>query len=53
MNIGEEIYDLCDRLFPICRSITGNGNRKTLQIIQDTISCEINVHEVPNRISVL
>ena len=47
MNIGEEIYDLCDRLFPICRSITGNGNRKTLQIIQDTISCEINVHEVP------
>jgi len=47
MSIGEEIYDLCDRLFPICRSITGNGNRETLQIIQDTISCEINIHEVP------
>ena len=47
MNIGEEIYDLCDRLFPICRSITGNGNRKTLQIIQDNVPCEISVHEVP------
>jgi aminopeptidase-like protein len=34
MNIGQEIYDLCVELFPICRSITGEGVRETLSIIK-------------------
>lgn len=32
---GNEMYRLCERLFPICRSITGNGVRKTLNIIKE------------------
>ena len=32
-KIGNEMYDLIENLYPICRSITGNGTRETLQII--------------------
>lgn len=32
---GEHIYHLAERLFPICRSITGEGVRQTLAIIQE------------------
>ncbi|MBU1849265.1 MAG: DUF4910 domain-containing protein [Nanoarchaeota archaeon] len=39
------MYELTTRLFPICRSITGNGVRKTLKIIQQHIP--IKIHEVP------
>tara|TARA_A100001515_G_scaffold145044_2_gene151529 strand:- start:2222 stop:3532 length:1311 start_codon:yes stop_codon:yes gene_type:complete len=45
---GEEIYSLCKQLFPICRSLSGDGNRKSLKIIQDHIPiklCEINSGE--------
>ena len=31
------MYELLKELFPICRSITGEGNRKTLKIIQKII----------------
>jgi len=34
---GQSMYSLAKRLFPICRSITGNGVRKTLSIIQEKI----------------
>ena len=34
VSIGEEIYTLCKRLWPITRSITGNGVRETLSIIK-------------------
>ena len=44
-NIGTEMYELMKELFPICRSITGNGVRKTLQIISKQIPLKI--HEVP------
>lgn len=43
-NIGNEMYELIKELFPICRSITGNGVRKTLKIIAKHIPLEI--HEV-------
>ena len=43
-NIGKKMYDLMNVLFPICRSITGNGVRKTLEIISKEIPMEI--HEV-------
>lgn len=31
---GNEMYGLYERLFPICRSITGNGVRETLNIFR-------------------
>jgi aminopeptidase-like protein len=43
---GEEIYQLIGRLFPICRSITGNGVRQTLEILQEYIP--LITHEVPS-----
>lgn len=39
------MYQLMDELYPICRSITGDGVRETLQILQKHIP--LNVHEVP------
>lgn len=44
-KIGDEMYQLMVELFPICRSITGNGLRKTLKILSKHIPLEI--HEVP------
>ena len=32
-GIGAQMHKLAEELFPICRSITGNGVRQTLQII--------------------
>ena len=34
---GKKIYDLAGNLFPICRSITGQGVRNTLSILADYI----------------
>ena len=46
-KVKEEMYELCERLFPICRSITGDGVRKTLQMLVEVYGNEINIHEVP------
>ena len=35
------MYDLLKRLFPICRSLTGEGVRESLRIIQEYIPLEI------------
>lgn len=43
-HAGQAMYELMSRLFPIARSITGNGVRETLKIIQEFIPLEI--HEV-------
>ena len=45
-GIGNEIYDLMVKLYPICRSITGNGVRETLEMIKEHIPIEI--IEVPS-----
>ena len=45
-NIGQEMYELIRRLYPICRSITGDGVRQTLDIIRQYVPVEI--HEVPS-----
>lgn len=37
---GHEIYQLAEKLFPICRSITGEGVRKTLSILGEYIGGE-------------
>lgn len=40
-DIHSEIDVLLKRLFPICRSITGDGNRETLRILREIIPLEI------------
>jgi len=32
--VGKKIYNLCKELFPLNRSLTGNGNRNTLKILK-------------------
>ena len=48
-EIGHEMHYLARVLFPICRSITGNGVRETLDILQDFIPDRtMTIHEVPS-----
>ena len=42
--IGKEMYQLIEELYPICRSITGNGVRKTHRIIGKHVPIE--THEI-------
>jgi aminopeptidase-like protein len=44
-DVAQEMYRLISELYPICRSITGDGVRETLNIIKGHIPLE--VHEVP------
>ena len=44
-TIGEEMYQMMKELYPICRSITGDGVRKTHEIIRKQI--QIITHEIP------
>jgi len=44
---GQGVYDLAARLFPICRSLTGNGVRQTLAIIRERLP-DLKLHEVPS-----
>ena len=44
-GIGEEIFALAAEIYPICRSITGDGVRSTLRQLSRHIGIE--VHEVP------
>jgi len=46
IDMGQEMRDLMAKLYPICRSITGNGVRETLHIIKRLIP--LDVHEVPS-----
>lgn len=46
MSAGKMMYEIADNIFPICRSISGNGVRQTLKILQQYCS-ELNVFEVP------
>ncbi len=45
-KIGEEMHALAARLFPICRSITGNGFRESLHILKEHLPAMV-LHEVP------
>ena len=42
--IGKDLFKLCKKMFPICRSITGDGVRKTLAILQKYI--DLDIHEI-------
>lgn len=43
---GEQMYALAVRLFPICRSLTGNGVRETLSILREKLP-SLEICEVP------
>jgi aminopeptidase-like protein len=44
--LGRELHQFAAKLYPICRSITGNGIRQSLRMIQERIPIEI--LEVPS-----
>ncbi len=50
-NRGRAMYDLADKIFPYCRSITGQGVRDTLADLKEYIGAdngpELKVYEVP------
>ncbi|MEU9853734.1 DUF4910 domain-containing protein [Streptomyces sp. NPDC047974] len=48
---GEEMHALVERLYPLCRSITGDGVRATLDVVGTYIPLQ--VHEVPTGTRVL
>ncbi len=45
-DVGDAMVDLVAKLYPICRSITGDGVRQTLKIISQHYP--VLVHEVPS-----
>lgn len=47
MGIGDEMYQLAKELFPIDRSLTGDGVRHTLAILKRELP-EMTIHEVPS-----
>jgi len=49
---GEELYKLVAELYPICRSITGDGVRRTLEIVDRELG-GLQVSEVPTGTQVL
>ena len=50
-EVGAELYQFAHELFPICRSITGDGLRETLRYLQRDVPLE--VVEVPSGTEVL
>lgn len=51
IRAGQEMYALAVKLFPICRSITGEGVRQTLEILSGALAedgIELVTHEVPS-----
>ncbi len=45
--LGENIHDLAQKLYPINRSLTGNGVRATLDILKEMCP-SMTLHEVPS-----
>jgi aminopeptidase-like protein len=44
---GAELYQLTERLYPICRSLTGSGVRETLQLLEREADLQLEITEVP------
>lgn len=44
--LGSRMYRLIEELFPVCRSITGEGLRETLRRVQREVP--ISLHEIPS-----
>jgi len=45
-KLGHEMHELCKKLFPICRSITGDGLRQSLSILNLNLP-NMELYEVP------
>lgn len=43
---GAAAYSIIEALYPICRSITGDGVRQSLRLLQQTVP--LNLHEIPS-----
>ncbi|MFI7007522.1 DUF4910 domain-containing protein [Streptomyces sp. NPDC050145] len=50
-GVGEEMHALVERMYPLCRSITGDGVRATLDIVGEHVP--LTRHEVPTGTQVL
>ncbi|XVQ86737.1 DUF4910 domain-containing protein [Microbispora siamensis] len=50
-DVGGRMHALVERLYPLCRSITGDGVRRTLEIVGESLPLE--VREVPTGTEVL
>ncbi len=50
-NIGVEMHELAAELYPLCRSLTGNGVRKTFEILKKYL-VNLKIYEVPTGKSV-
>ncbi len=46
-RLGRNMYRLAEKLFPICRSLTGDGVRRTLELIRREVPA-LEVREVPS-----
>lgn len=47
LTSGEKIYEFAEQMFPICRSITGDGVRETLRQIKERLP-SLRIYEVPS-----
>ena len=50
-DIARQLQQTLERLFPLCRSLTGEPNRETLRVLGEIVP--ITLHEVPSGTSVL
>src|SRR5436190_5935923 len=50
-NVGADIFALAEKIYPICRSITGDGVRQTLREV--AAHFPLDIHEVPTGTPVL
>jgi hypothetical protein len=50
-TLGGQMHALVERLYQLCRSITGNGVRATLDVLAESIP--LTVHEIPTGTAVL
>ena len=49
LDEGRKMFELCKEIFPICRSITGNGVRETFKILNKYLDgVEFKMTEVPS-----
>ena len=52
MESGQEMHNWASDIFPICRSLTGDGVRETLEYVKALLE-DLKIHEVPSGLNVL